>query len=157
MAQNRVSASLSLTGQMAVLDAVKAIKEEMEFLIDLSIQERRELPKMGDKSRAFVSRALDVATQNPDFLPRSFDLAEMRRDVELFEAMHPVMLAVKQLNELVEDTYMAVGSEAYSAALSVYTYAKASDQGAGLDAVVKDLGVRFARKPKAKKAMPMEG
>jgi hypothetical protein len=156
MAQNRVSASLSLTSQMAVLDAIKTIKDQMDFLIDLSTQERRELPKMGDKSRAFVSRALDVATQNPDFLPRSFDLAEMRRDVELFEAMHPVMLAVKQLNELVDDTYMAVGSEAYSAALSVYNYAKASDQGAGLDAAVKDLGVRFARKAKAKKAVPME-
>ncbi len=107
---------------------------------------------MGDKSRAFVSRALEIATQNPDFLPRSFDLEEMRRDVELFEAMHPVMLAVKQLHELVDDTYMAVGSEAYSAALSVYNYAKVSGQGAGLDEAVKELGTRFARKSRSRTA-----
>jgi hypothetical protein len=40
---------------------------------------------MGDKSRAFVSKALEVARQNPDFLPRSFDLDEMKRDVELLD------------------------------------------------------------------------
>ncbi|ASC70805.1 hypothetical protein XM38_017520 [Halomicronema hongdechloris C2206] len=144
MANNQVSASLSASDQAAVLSAIAQIKASMDFLIDLTIQDRKQLPKMGDKSRAFVGRALEVATQNPDFLPRSFDVEEMRRDVELTTAMEPVVLALKQLYELVDDTYMAVGSEAYAAALSVYTYAKASDKGAGLDTAMKDLGIRFA-------------
>jgi len=46
---------------------------------------------------------------------------------------------------------MTVGSEAYSAALKVYTYAKASGQGAGLEAVVDELGQRFARRPRKEK------
>ncbi len=102
---------------------------------------------MGDKSRAFVSKALEVAAQNPEFLPRSFDLEEMRKDVQLFEALYPVLLSLTQLQELVDDTSLAVGSEAYAAALQVYNYAKASGQGAGLDAVVVEMGQRFARKP----------
>ena len=83
-----------------------------------------------------TSKALEVATQNPDFLPRSVDLEEMRKDVQLFEAMYPIVVALTQLQELVDDTCLAAGSEAYAAALQVYSYAKASGQGSGLDGVV---------------------
>lgn len=70
----------------------------------------------------------------------------MRKDVQLFEALYPVLRSLTQLQELVDDTTLAVGSEAYAAALQVYNYAKASGQGAGLDAVVVEMGRRFARK-----------
>jgi hypothetical protein len=152
MAPNQISATLTFTDRDMVMESIAAIKHKLSFLIDLSTEERKALPKMGDKSRAFVSKALEVATQNPDFLPRSFDIHEMRKDVELFEAMYPVMLAVAQLNELLEDTYMAVGSEAYASALMVYTYAKASGNTAGLEAIVEELGQRFARKSRKKES-----
>ena len=128
-----------------MLQAISTIKEKLPFLVDLSSDDRKALPKMGDKSRAFVSIALEVAVQNPEFLPRSFDLEEMRKDVQLFEALYPVLRSLTQL-QLVDDTTLAVGSEAYAAALQVYNYAKASGQGAGLDAVVVEMGRRFARK-----------
>jgi len=82
----------------------------------------------------------------------SFDLEELRKDVQLFEAMYPIVVALTQLQELVDDTCLAAGSEAYAAALQVYNYAKASGQGAGLDAVVGEMGQRFARKPRKAKA-----
>ena len=47
---------------------------------------------------------------------------------------------------------MAVGSEAYAAALQVYNYAKASGNTGGLDAVVGEMGQRFARKPRKAKS-----
>jgi hypothetical protein len=151
MPANQISASLAQAERDRVLAAIATIKQTLPFLIDLTIEQRKALPKMGDKSRAFVSKALEVATQNPDFLPRSFDLEEMRRDVQLFEAMYPIVMAMTQLQELLDDTYVTVGSEAYSAALQVYTYAKASGQGAGLESVVDELGQRFARKAKKEK------
>lgn len=148
---NRISASLTSKDRAEVLAAVNTIKEKLPFLVNLSIEERKTLPKMGDRSHAFVTKALEVATQNPDFLPRSFDIDEMRRDVELFEAMYPLVVAFTQLQELLDDTYITVGSEAYSAALQVYNYAKASGNGTGLTAVVEELGQRFARRPKREK------
>lgn len=69
-----------------------------------------------------------------------------RRDVALLGALQPILLALSQLQELVDDTYLVVGSEAYAAALVVYHYAKTSGAGAALDGVVDDLGRRFARK-----------
>ena len=41
--------------------------------------------KFGDKSEAFVRKALEIATQNQRLLPQAFDLDEMRRDTQLFD------------------------------------------------------------------------
>ncbi|MBX9258593.1 hypothetical protein H1Q63_32535 [Desmonostoc muscorum CCALA 125] len=152
MADNKVSAKLSSADREAVMQAITTIREKLPFLIDLTTEERKALPKLGDKSRAFVSKALEIGTQNPDFLPRSFDLNDMRQDIELFEALYPILLSLTQLQELVDDTSVAVGSEAYAAGLMIYNYAKASGKGAGLESMVDDLGRRFARK--AKKVQP---
>ncbi|MCC5616430.1 hypothetical protein LC605_15400 [Nostoc sp. CHAB 5836] len=152
MADKKVSAKLSSADREAVMQAITTIREKLPFLIDLTTEERKALPKLGDKSRAFVSKALEIGTQNPDFLPRSFDLNEMRQDIELFEALYPILLSLTQLQELVDDTSVAVGSEAYAAGLMIYNYAKASGKGAGLESMVDDLGRRFARK--AKKVQP---
>jgi len=155
MTDNRISASLSQADQQAVLSAINTIREKLPFLIDLTPEERHTLPKMGDKSRGFVSQALDLATLNTDILPRSFDVDEMRKDVELLNALSPVMTALAQLFELVEDTYIAVGSEAYTAALLVYQFARAGGKGAALDNALDALGQRFARK--SQKVTPTSG
>ncbi len=147
-----ISATLTDIDRDTVMTALATIKEKLPFLVDLSASERKTLPKMGDKSRAFVTKSLEVATQNPEFLPRSFDIEEMRKDVELFEALYPLLMSLTQIQELVDDTCLAVGSEAYAAALQVYNYAKASGQGAGLDTLVDELGQRFARKSRRSKA-----
>jgi len=152
MSNSPISAQLSQADRDAVMAAIATIKAKLPFLIDLSAEERKALPKMGDKSRAFVSKAMEVATQNPDFLPRSFDLAELQKDVQLFEALYPVLMSLTQLHDLVDDTCLAVGSEAYAAALQVYTYAKASGQGTGLETAVEELGLRFARKTRKPKS-----
>ena len=109
---------------------------------------------MDDKSSAFVIKALDVATQNPDFLPRAFNIEEMRKDVELMQMLQPVLMVVDQLQDLVEDTYMQVGSEAYTSALTVYNYAENSPSGAALEGVAEELGRRFARRPRPSEPKP---
>ncbi|HWS98989.1 MAG TPA: hypothetical protein VN256_01875 [Pyrinomonadaceae bacterium] len=146
MQDNRISATLSDADRQAVMDAVNTIRQKLPFLIDLTPEERRGLPKMGDRSRVFVSQALEVATQNPNILPGGFDAAEMRKDVELLSALDPILTAFKQLSELVEDTYMAVGSEAYTSALLIYQFARAAGRGAALDGALDGLAQRFARK-----------
>jgi hypothetical protein len=146
MPDNRISAALSQADQQAILDAVQTIRQKLPFLIDLTAEERRTLLRMGDKSRGFVAQALNIAGQNEDILPRSFDVAEMRKDVELLAALEPIRAALSQLGELVEDTYMAVGSEAYASSLLVYQFARAAGKGSALDGALDALGQRFARK-----------
>lgn len=146
--ENRIDAALTDPNRDTVLQLIEDIRSKLPFLIDLSIEERKSLPKMGDKSRAFVAQALTIAEQDESYLPRSFDVAEMRQDVELTESLFPILSALAQLTELVEDTYTLAGSDAYSAALIVYQSAKQNGKGEALDSLVDTLGQRFARKAK---------
>jgi hypothetical protein len=104
--------------------AIGILQAKLPFLVGLTAEERKYLPKMGDKSRAFVLRALEVGQKNQGMLPRAFDLEEMRRDVELYQALYPIYLAVNQLAELIDDSLTEIGSESYAAALVIYNGAK---------------------------------
>lgn len=150
MTDNRVDAELKAADAQAVLTSIADIKAKLPFLIDLTLEERKTLPKMGDISRAFVQKALEVSSQNQDSLPRSFDTEEMQRDWELFQALSPIVQAVGQLNELLDDTITQVGSEAYVAALLVYNALKANGKGSALDGEKDALAQRFARKSTGK-------
>ena len=156
MPENRVSASVSEADRQAVLAAIETIRTKLPFLIDLTPEQRRALPKMGDRSRAFVGKALNVARLNSDFLPRSFSVEEMERDVALIEAFQPIIASLTSLHEQLLDTYTEVGSEAYSAALVVYQSARTSGDDAGLEALLDDMGQRFARKSRGAKMLPAD-
>ncbi len=149
---NSISATLSPDDRAAITQALDVIRDRLPFLIDLMAEERRALPKMGDKSRAFVNKALDMASKNAEFLPRSFDVAEMQKDVQLFDDLSSLSLSLVQLQDLVNDTCMAVGNEAYTAALTIYTYAKTTGQKTdGLEPLVDEMRQHF-RKPRKTKS-----
>lgn len=154
MNQNKVSATLSDEAAAAVTTALATVKQNLPFLIALSREERRALPKMGSKGRGFVRAALTLAGQNADMLPRAFDVAEFQRDVELEARIAPIAASLTQLAELVDDTLVGVGSDAYVAALAVYGYAKAAGKSGGLDGQLDSLGQRFARRSQSATPAP---
>ena len=84
------------------MQALHTIKQKMPFLLALSSDERRALPQPGDRGRAFITKAMEVATQNPDILPGVFDLPEMRKDVELTNALQPIIMALSQLQGMMD-------------------------------------------------------
>src|SRR5438876_464152 len=150
MSTNRISANLSQTDRDTIISAVETIRQKLPFLIELSPDERKTLPKFGDKSRTFVEKAFELAKQNPGFLPGNFDVDEMSRDLELFNGLSAILMGLNKLMEELEDTNRAAGSEAYVSALLIYNYAKAGGMAtAGLDTAADELGRRFVRKVKA--------
>lgn len=146
--ENRIDATLGANVRQEVLTKIQEIRDLLPFLQDLTVEERRELPKMGDKSRAFVEGALTLAEQDDSFLPRSFDVSEMRQDVDLTAGLAPIQTALAQLSELVEDTMTLAGSDAFLAGLIVYQSAQRNGRGEALDNLAGTLGRRFARKSK---------
>jgi hypothetical protein len=150
MSSNYVSATLSPQDRDQVMVWIASIRDTLPFILDIAPKLKRSMPKMGDKSRAFVQKALEVALQQPDALPRSLDMDELKRDVELFEAIYPIAMAMAQLQADLDDTPAAIGSDAYSAALQVYRHAKAHGDGSGLNAFVDELGQQFERSPAGK-------
>ena len=53
MATNQFSTTLTQKDRDEVMAAIATIKDKLPFLIDLTPEQRKSLPKMGDKSRAF--------------------------------------------------------------------------------------------------------
>ena len=150
MLPNRISASITPDVRAAILQTITSLQTQLPFLLDITPEERQALPKLGDKSKAFVAKALELATQNSGFLPKDFDVEEMRKDVQLYDDLSAIRQAMAKVFELIEDSWIVTGSEAYIAALTIYTYAKNSSVGtAGLDGSIDELGARFARKAKS--------
>jgi len=145
MPENRVSATLPPQDIEAIKAALATIREKLPFLLALTPEESKSLNRMGDKSRAFVAKAAEVAVQHPEILPGVFDLQEMQDDLALFEALYPIQMELSQLYAMVEDTTAVAGSEAFTAARMVYNYAKASDMEGALEPLLQDLGKRFRK------------
>lgn len=148
MAQaNRVSAVITDQAAAEVKAAINSIGTNLPFLIDLSPEEIKALPRFGDKSLGFVRKALELAERNSDFLPRSFSVEEFRKDVDLYEKLYSFIQPLRGLLEKLEDTFLEVGAESYSSGLLVYSTAKISrGELAGLESLLDDLGKRFLRK-----------
>lgn len=151
MTNNLVDATFPAEDQEWTLQTLKAINERLPFLIGLTPEQRHDLAKMGDKTVAFVEKALRAADLNPTLIPASVDVAGLRKDVELVRGLMPVLDVLTKLRERVDDTVTESGSEAFAVALEIYQHLKASGKNTGLDESLKDMGQRFARRPRAPK------
>lgn len=148
--QNIVSGTLTDAQKTAIQGAVTTILANLPFVVDLSIQQRHDLMKAGDKSLAFIYRCRDLAAQNPAWLPTTFPRQEFINDVALFDALAPILALFTSVLEKTSDTRMAAGSDAMVEALMLYGIAKAAGQGSGLDDLLQQAGTRFAHSAKAK-------
>ncbi|MEP0981886.1 hypothetical protein [Leptolyngbya sp. FACHB-17] len=146
---------LSQPDRDVILNVIAEIRKMMPYLRDISAEERKAMLGMADANRVFAGKVLEVIQQNADFLPRSFDVAKFDRDLSTYDRLNTVLMALTQLRDLVDATTIAIGSEAYEDALTAYRHAKASGQGASLEAMVADMGQRF-RRTKKKATKPSE-
>jgi len=110
--------------EQGIMTAIETIRQKLPFLLNLTPAERKGLAKLGDKSRAFVLKAVDVATQNPEALPRSHSVQDVRNIADVFRSMFSIRLALQQLYKQVDDTTTKIGSDAYAVARTVYAGTK---------------------------------
>ncbi|MDR1218111.1 MAG: hypothetical protein LBK73_00700, partial [Treponema sp.] len=110
--------STVLTQAQTKIDEAKSLLAP--YLLALTPAERRELPKMGEKTIAFVEKAYDFARQNPNLIPPYLDVAAFGVDFDDAHSLWTLLNTAQQLEEGIGDTEMTAGSEAYQAALVFY-------------------------------------
>ena len=142
---NRISAALTAANKTSILTKIGEIRALLPFLINLTGQERRELPKMGDKTLAFDEKCATYMAQNPGLVPGFVDVDEVNKDRALRLPLSDVLRELQSLTEAVSDTALLVGSEIYMADLSFYQNARqAAKRGVlGADTIHNDLKERF--------------
>lgn len=107
--------------------------------------EKRDLLIMGDKSVAFVEKALEVARQENGLLSAFIDQNAFESDVKAIETLRSFEYQVKAISSAIDDSYALAGNEAYKTALMVYSLMKnAAKMGhPGAKEKVEELSARF--------------
>lgn len=155
MPYRTLSATLTDADVQAIKAAVTTIHSKMPFLISLTPDERRKLFKMGSKSQGFVGDCLIAARNSPEILPARFQVADFAQDVALAESLGDVLSVLRQIVSQVDDTHMAVASQANVQAADVYGFAKSAVKSTpGMKTVVMQLSERFQKTPPARRSEP---
>ncbi|AFC25001.1 hypothetical protein [Saprospira grandis] len=141
MAENRISIELTTDMVEEVRQLVTQIEEKLPFLLSLTQDERASFPKLHRENEIFVEETIRAAEQHDDVLPDYIDVAEMKRDLELYQQLGRVMLRLNRLHEKVNDTIHIAGAEALATALVTNNmFQIAAKMGVnGMDRVSSDL------------------
>jgi hypothetical protein len=142
---NRLSASLAAEDITAILAAITTLNNKLPFLLSLTAQQRRDMPKMSDKSAAFDDKCSTYMTSNPELLPGFVSAAEVGKDRDLRNQIMQFFPQLSALHEAVDDTLMVVNSEIWMADLAYYQSAReaAHRNRPGAEAIYTDLRQRF--------------
>ncbi len=154
---NKVNAAIDAATQTKVEAAIQSIFTDLPFLIELSAAESRRLMNMDAGRVDFVRRALFLAQSNPKIQPMFFEMVNYENDISLTQSLDVIIGQVERLLKRLHDTRDQAGSEAYMAALEVYSGTKRGTK-KGVDGAktaydeLKDMFERKVIAPKANEA-----
>jgi len=149
---NRISLEITAAQKAAIVSAVGALKTALQgIIINLNVDERRSLPKIGDKSTAFDEKCAAYMASRPELVPSFLDTAEMAKDRKLVADLLPCLRELAPLCEGLEDTITLANSDNMVGDLAFYQNVQsAAKRGVpGTDTILDDLKTRFPGRPKA--------
>lgn len=154
---NRISVEISPAKKAAIEAAVSALKTELAGItINLTMQERQSLPRIGNNSLAFDEKCAAYMASRPDLVPSFLDTAEMTKDRKLVADLLPCLREIAPICEGLEDTIMLANSDNMVGDLAFYQNVKqAAKRGvSGADSIFNDLKTRFPGRPKKEDTLP---
>jgi hypothetical protein len=150
LVSNRISLDIAAEDMQVIEGALQALLNKLKpHLVPISAGDRRTLPRMGAKTIDFVTKALGYAHSNPEFKPAFVDTDEFSRDLSAVGTLRTLAQPLRQLADLVDDSLVLSGSEAYAAALAFYNTVKAGAKLGlpGAQTIADDLAARFPGRP----------
>ena len=149
---NRISAEILQEDEDQLIQELDEKRKSLSFLIEVTSEERRAMPKASRRRWDFTETALFQAKAHPNYLPVYISLVEFEKDVNLRKSLLRIYEALNAFSKRVKDTIMVVDSEAYLAARVFYKTAQTAAKEGSEDAerIVKDMSYHF------KKAQPEE-
>ena len=147
MAQpNNISVVLDDQTLNEIRAAITVLRTKLVPLLKtLPAQDRKELPKLGDKSTAFVQKAFEYTGIHPDLVPGFLDRQAFQIDLEGLQQLQSLERELAPVNDALSDSILLAGSEAYQAALLFYGNVKSARKVniGSAASVYDDLAARF--------------
>jgi hypothetical protein len=153
---NRISAEVLPETEDRLNQNIDGIETDLPFLIDLPVDEKRRLSKLGRKRVDFVDRGVIHIKASPEYLPSYRPLDEFLKDVALRDSLHRIHRRIKSLEKRLRDTILLVESEAYAATRIFYNSVQTAARSGSKDAelIANDLAFHFKRKPSTTTTKP---
>jgi len=151
---NRISKTVSPAQKAAIEAAIAALRTALttpeDLLLNLTAEERRSIPKIGDKTLAFDEKCAAYSAQRPELVPGFTDTAEVALDRALVSDLLPCLQQLAPLCEGLEDSITAAQSDLLMADLAFYSSVKdaAKRNVPGADTIYNDLKARFPGRPR---------
>ncbi|GAA4274146.1 hypothetical protein U6A24_21900 [Aquimarina gracilis] len=123
---NRISKVLTSEEITSIQQCLTTLKCELDFLQNLTPNERKNLPKINSANKIFAEDSIHILEGRPQWIPGALTAEEARKDLTLFEQLDPIILELESVLRQLKDTQTIVGSEVYRVALSVYSLADAA-------------------------------
>ncbi len=156
MAQrNAISVKIPDTDMADIRNALGILQDKLApHLASLSAQDRMELPKMGDKTVAFVRKTYEYGRKHKELAPAFLDMEELGVDLAAVDFFRDISQILAPISSAVDDSLTLSGSEAYQGALLIYGGIKAAARAKHPNAIAiyDELSTRFPGAPKKKKA-----
>lgn len=153
--QNLISFEFPAEKVKEVVNKLKEIRNEMNFLVKLEAEKKKELLRPGNRYEPFIEKAMAVLDTHPQIISPLFNVEEFRRDYALFKGLIPILNELKSLTEAVDDTVFASGSDCFSAALDVYAAVQLNkDKIAGMDTIYQEMKEFFTKSKKKSSQAP---
>jgi hypothetical protein len=142
---NFISAELTAESQAKALELLAQLRALIPFGIKLTSDQKKVMAKVDDARLPFVEKALQFGKQEPRIVPPFTELNEYTRDLGLYRSLGPVENEVLSLAEMISDTRMAAGADAFQSALSIYNSSKGAAKSniPGTQTIVDELGKLF--------------
>ncbi|MCP5046838.1 MAG: hypothetical protein GY940_06680 [bacterium] len=153
MPTNKLSVEVSEKKIARVHRLLDRVLEELDFLIDLPVEERIGMPKMGRGHADMVQNTLSFGEVHPHLQPRVWPVEEIKKDVVLARLMRGLESKLDVVSQKVKDTAMQAEAEAYQGSRLYYSSAKgAADAGdPEAERIVKELSLHYKRRKSSKK------
>lgn len=83
MNENRISINLSAADIAAINQAINTLAQILQpVLIALNEEDKKNIPKLGERSLAYAEKTVQYSQSNPEFLPAYVDAAELKKDFD---------------------------------------------------------------------------
>jgi hypothetical protein len=149
---NRISTEITPQKKAAIVAAIQALKTELQgVIINLNVEERQSLPKIGDKTLAFDEKCKAYMAQRPELVPGFVVMAEVNKDRALVADLMPCLQELAPICEGLQDTISVAYTDIYTADLAFHANVRqAAKRGvSGADTIYDDLKERFPGRPPA--------
>jgi hypothetical protein len=122
-------------------------------LVDIGPDLRQSLTKYGPGSESFILRAMVLMRAMPQYKPGYVDIDAFQRDLDALALLGPMRDQLRKCLDLVDDSMMLAGADAYTVARAFYKALRAAAGSGSLDAQVAadDLGSRLPARALSKR------